>query len=126
MTSVSTIVISSACPSETRRPKQKGDSKAENELNAMTTRRFIEWLDSKMAEHGCGKLVPPADVITAELRSTTKEKLRAAITDRILREAGIDDQVAAAIAATEEPSAAVLAEGIRSLFRQEPRVARPR
>jgi hypothetical protein len=90
------------------------------ELNAMTTRRFIEWLDSKMAEHGCGKLVPPADVITAELRSTIKEKLRAAITDRILREAGIDDQVAAAIAAIEEPSAAVLAEGIQRLFRQEP------
>ena len=30
------------------------------ELNAMTTPQLIEWLDHKMAEHGDGKLIPPA------------------------------------------------------------------
>ena len=30
------------------------------ELNAMTTPQLIEWLDEKMAEHGDGKLIPPA------------------------------------------------------------------
>jgi hypothetical protein len=90
------------------------------ELNAMTTRRFIGWLDNKMDEHGCGKLVPPADVITAELRSTIEEKLRVAITDRVLREAGIDDQIAAGIAAIEMPGPDAIEGGIRALFQAEP------
>jgi hypothetical protein len=37
------------------------------ELNAMTTPQFIEWLDVKMAKHGVGKLIPPADVLEDEL-----------------------------------------------------------
>jgi hypothetical protein len=88
------------------------------ELNAMTTPRFIEWLDSKMADYG--KLVPPADVLAAELEERIEEKLRTDITERILREARIDDQVAEAIAAIEKPTAAALAEGTRQLFEREP------
>ena len=49
-----------------------------------------------------------------------REKVRAAITERILREAGFENQVAAAIAAIEKPDGAVLAEGIKDLFKQEP------
>jgi hypothetical protein len=37
------------------------------ELNAMSTPKFIEWLDHKMAEHGSGKLIPPPHVLTKEL-----------------------------------------------------------
>jgi hypothetical protein len=88
------------------------------ELNAMTTPEFITWLDEKMSAYG--KLIPPADVIEAELNKGIEAKVRAAITERILREAGIESQVATAIAAIEKPSPAVLAEGIRQLFRQEP------
>jgi hypothetical protein len=36
------------------------------ELNAMTTPQFIAWLDDKMEAH-VGKLIPPPDVLTAEL-----------------------------------------------------------
>ena len=36
------------------------------ELNAMTTPQFLAWLDGKMAEHGGGKVIPPASVITAD------------------------------------------------------------
>ncbi len=87
------------------------------ELNAMTTPQFIEWLDGKMAEYD--KLVPPEDVIETELSKSVEAKVRAAITERILREAGLDNQVATAIAAIEKPSPAVLAEGIQHLFEQE-------
>jgi hypothetical protein len=88
------------------------------ELNAMSTPEFIEWLDEKMSAYG--KLIPPPDVIEAELSKSVEAKVRAAITERILREANIDAQVASGIAAIEKPSPAALAEGIRRLFRQEP------
>jgi hypothetical protein len=39
--------------------------------------------------------------------------------DRILREAGFEDQVAAAVAAVKKPDATDLAKGIKKLFKQE-------
>ena len=68
------------------------------ELNAMTTPQFIAWLDGKMDEHGVGKLVPPAEVLTAELNQRVEQKVRATLTERILREAGLDRQVDATVA----------------------------
>jgi hypothetical protein len=88
------------------------------ELNAMTTPQFIEWLDDKMAGHD--KLVPPPAVISAELAERIEQKIRAGITERVLREARIDDQVAAAIAGIKSPSAADLTKGIRKLFERSP------
>jgi hypothetical protein len=88
------------------------------ELNAMSTPEFIEWLDEKMIDYD--KLIPPAAVLEAELDRRVEEKLRAAITERILREAGLENQLAAAIAAIEKPNSAVLAEGVGCLFQQEP------
>ncbi|WP_316205268.1 hypothetical protein [Bradyrhizobium sp. SZCCHNS3004] len=90
------------------------------ELNAMTTPQFIEWLDRKMAEHGSGKLIPPPDVLTKELADRINEKVRAAITERILHEAGFEDQVAAAIAAIKTPDAVTLARGIEEMFDEKP------
>jgi hypothetical protein len=90
------------------------------ELNAMTTPEFIEWLDGKMAEHGDGKLVPPPEVLTAELGKRIEDKVRDDIRERILREAGFEDQVAKAVAAIKKPSGAALAKGVRRLFKQEP------
>ena len=66
------------------------------ELNAMTTPELIEWLDDKMETHGDGKLIPPEDVLVDELMAETEKRLRAEITARILREAGLEAQVAAA------------------------------
>jgi hypothetical protein len=90
------------------------------ELNAMTTPEFIAWLDAKMAEHGDGKLVPPAKVVAVELEQRLDKKVRAAIQERILREAGFDDQVAEALAAIKRPSDAKLTEGIADLFARDP------
>jgi hypothetical protein len=89
------------------------------ELNAMTTEQFIAWLDGKMEAHGNGKLIPPADVLEEELAGHIETNVRAAITERILREAGLDDQVAAAIAAIKKPIATTLEQGTRRLFKRE-------
>lgn len=88
------------------------------ELNAMTTPQFIEWLDGKMADYD--KLVPPDEVLRDELDRRIEAKVRAAVTERILREARFEGQVATAIAAIKKPSAAVLAKGIKQLFKQKP------
>jgi hypothetical protein len=88
------------------------------ELNAMTTPQFIEWLDGKMETYD--KLIPPPEVLAAKLDERIEAKVRAATSERILREAGFEDQVAAAIAAIKKPSAAALAKGIKRLFKSEP------
>jgi hypothetical protein len=89
------------------------------ELNAMTTPRLIEWLDEKLTTYE-GKLIPPNDVLTTELTERIEAKVRAAVTERILREAGLERQVAKAIAKIKMPSAAALVKGIEKLFKQEP------
>jgi hypothetical protein len=94
------------------------------ELNAMTTPDFIAWLDRKMAEHAKetrlpDKLIPPADVLTAEFDQRIEEKVRTTLTERILREAGLDQQVKDAIAKVKKPSGQVLAKGIRQSFKEQ-------
>ena len=88
------------------------------ELNAMTTPQFIAWLDGKLADYA--KLVPPPDILAAELSARIEEKVRTAVIDRILREANVDAQVAAARAAIETPDNAALARGIEQLFEATP------
>jgi hypothetical protein len=84
------------------------------ELNAMTTPQFIAWLDGKMARYA--KLIPPGDVLEQELKARVEDKVRDAVTERILREANVDGQIAAAIAAIEMPDSPVLAAGVKRLF----------
>ena len=88
------------------------------ELNAMTTPQFIEWLDEKMAAYD--KLVPPPEVLESELDDRIEQKIRDAITERVLREANIDAQVTTALVDIEKPEAATLAEGVKKLFEDEP------
>jgi hypothetical protein len=90
------------------------------ELNAMTTPEFIAWLGAKMVEHGDGKLIPPAKAVAVELEQRLDKKVRAAIQERILREAGFENQVAETLAAIERPSDAKLTEGIEDLFARDP------
>jgi hypothetical protein len=87
------------------------------ELNAMSTPRFIEWLDEKMANYE--KLIPPEDVLSDELDQCIEENVRSKIMDRILRETGFEDQVAIAISNIDKPDAADLTKGIKTLFERE-------
>jgi hypothetical protein len=61
------------------------------ELNAMTTPQFLDWLDRKFAKHT--KLIPPVDVMRAELEENLRKALERDIINQILEEAGIDDLV---------------------------------
>ncbi|MDY8111123.1 ATP-binding protein [Fulvimarina sp. 2208YS6-2-32] len=93
------------------------------ELNAMTTPQFIEWLDGKMAAHEGEKVVPPVEVIKSEMRDRTADHVRRDITERVLREARIDQQVRSALEGIEEPDAAALSDATRqwlSNHRSEP------
>jgi hypothetical protein len=89
------------------------------ELNAMTTPAFIEWLDGKMAEYA-DKLIPPDDVLIEEFNASIQKVIRQKITARILRETGLEDQVATAVAAVERPTADALADAIRRGFEHAP------
>ena len=86
------------------------------ELNAMTTPKFIEWLDGKMADY-VGKLIPPEQVIKAELEARLETAVRAKITERILREAKLDRQVKDAMKQIKRPSGRTLIQGIKGLFK---------
>jgi hypothetical protein len=75
------------------------------ELNAMTTPQFIEWLDGKMqsyVEEDARKLIPPDDHMATHIENTLRDALRDQITERILAEAKIDDQVEAAMTDLEK------------------------
>ena len=86
----------------------------------MTTPEFIEWLDAKMTEHGDGKLIPPQELIATELEERLEQKIRAAVMEQILREAGFEDQVAETLAAIKRPSGVALIKGIKKLFAHKP------
>lgn len=67
------------------------------ELNAMTSPQFIAWLDDKMAKHEGAKLVPPGEVLQAQLTTATRQKVKDEITVRVLASAGIETRVEAAL-----------------------------
>ena len=98
------------------------------ELNAMTTPAFIEWLNRKMSEvtedaEGkpiTPKLIPPEEVIEAELKAKLEAAVRTKVTERILREAGLDRQVEEAMEQIERPAGRDLTQDIKDLFELDP------
>ncbi len=89
------------------------------ELNAMSMPAFIAWLDRKMAKFGNGKLIPPEDVLTEDLDNRIEHKIREAVRERILRDAGFEDQVAATLDMIERPDSGDLIRGIEVLLEEE-------
>jgi hypothetical protein len=58
-------------------------------------------------------------VIKAELDERIEDKIREAVTERILREPGLEKQVADAIAEIKTPSADTLVKGIKKSFKSK-------
>jgi hypothetical protein len=83
------------------------------ELNMMTTPQFLAWLDAKMAAHDSKKLLPPQEILTTRAREQLEEHMRKIITDRILKEAGIAEQVADAMRGVSLPSGQDLATRVQ-------------
>jgi hypothetical protein len=86
------------------------------ELNAFTTPELMAWLDRKLAEHGAVKLIPPSKVIADEFEDKLAAVVRAAVIERILREAKSEQQVTKALRKIKRPTAAVFTEGIKAMF----------
>ena len=66
------------------------------ELNAMTTPRFLAWLDGKM-QQASGKLIPPLAVVADRLRDETRAVIRRRLVDEALLNARIDERTAEAL-----------------------------
>ena len=72
------------------------------ELNAMPPSRLEEWLTQGVAKHDdIGKVVPPADVVAAELAAQARAALFERIKEKVLREANVEGQVADAMRGLE-------------------------
>jgi hypothetical protein len=78
------------------------------ELNAMPTPVFLAWLDAKMQEQGGQKIIPPAAVVADAAVNRIAEHMRQIITERVLQDARIDDQVTEALQAVKAPAGAAL------------------
>jgi hypothetical protein len=85
------------------------------ELNAMTTPQFLAWLDAKMAAHGGGKVVPPAEVVRDRLAAEAEAELTRRITEDAVRAANVPDRVRAALAGREAELGTAAAALVASL-----------
>ena len=89
----------------------------------MTTPQFIARLDAKMAAFGNGKLVPPAKVLTDNLSETLEARLHRQITEQILRDARIEERVAAALQKIDLPPPEHLHAAVDHALAGEPAVS---
>lgn len=63
------------------------------ELNAMSTPQLIDWLESKMAQHASGKLIPPETVLYNELKNVAELETKRRVKEAILKAQKYDEQV---------------------------------
>lgn len=85
------------------------------ELNAMTARQFVEWLESKLSEHGLGKVVPDAPTLKVAWRRARRiARVNAAIARAMEQEADEDHD-------GEKPPPD-LGRKVRQLLDREPRL----
>ena len=59
------------------------------ELNAMTPRAFVEWLDDKVAPYDRGKVIPPRVKLFVDLHGEVTKELTDRLTKKILQEADL-------------------------------------
>jgi hypothetical protein len=91
------------------------------ELNAMTSRQFLDWLDAKF-EDQVGKLIPPAEVAADHLERCVRAKLERSIIDELIREARVKERVEAEYQARRgrvESLSASLPEMIDQAFKED-------
>jgi hypothetical protein len=89
------------------------------ELNAFTTPELMAWLDRKLAEHGAVKLIPPHKVIAGEFEDELAATVRAAVIQRILREAKAEQQVAKALLKIKRPTGPSIVKSIKAMFARD-------
>jgi hypothetical protein len=90
------------------------------ELNAMTTPQLIAWLDSKMAEQGGKKVVPPEKIVELDFQSRLRDKAREAVINRVVREANVDARVEALLRTMILPNPEELISAIQRMMKARP------
>lgn len=90
------------------------------ELNAMTSPQFIAWLDRKMDEHSTGKVIPPDEFVIGSIRDRAEDLIRERLTERILRAAGLEGLVAAAVQDLDMPEADSIRADMLEFFARHP------
>jgi hypothetical protein len=88
------------------------------ELNAMSTPKFLEWLNRKITEYDVGKVTPPPATIEEMLQAQIEYRMREQITEQILRDANIDDLVASALEAIDPVDSAEYEVALRAWFEE--------
>ena len=78
------------------------------ELNAFTSAELIGWLDTKMAEAGVGKVIPPDDILQNEFAELLRDRAQTAVTDEI--DQRVENQVAGIEAEKTEATKEIQAE----------------
>jgi hypothetical protein len=85
------------------------------ELNALTSDQFVNWLDSKLAEHGARKLIPDEEILQqAYRRAVAVARYQEAI-DKVRKEISAE--------AAESPVPADLAKKIGRLLKRDPELS---
>ncbi len=74
--------------------------------------QFLAWLDAKMAEHDSVKVVPPDEVLSNAAHEQLTIHLLGIITERILKDAGVDRQIVEAVRSVSLPSGEVLTTSV--------------
>jgi DNA topoisomerase 6 subunit A-like protein len=90
------------------------------ELNEMPTPQFVAWLDSEMANHEGGKVIPPEEVAVDRYKAALEAAVRERETERILEEAGMDDVVDETLRGLEIPDGADLLQDVSDHFKVAP------
>jgi hypothetical protein len=90
------------------------------ELNMMTTPQFLAWLDTKMTEHDSVKVVPPDEVLSTTAHEQLTKHMRRIITERILKDAGADKQIADAVRSMSLPEGKDFAKGLWEWLSEHP------
>ena len=75
------------------------------ELNSMTTRQFLEWLNRKFAPYA-GKVIPPDGILRSRLQATLRNDLKERIIRAVLRRAKVEQRVERAVIKRAEALAA--------------------
>jgi hypothetical protein len=81
-----------------------------DELNAMTSDQFVEFIESGLTEHGVDKVVPSPDLLAETNRARARAEQVRKIVERAISEAEIED-----VAAPDN-----LADQVADLLRRHP------
>jgi hypothetical protein len=73
----------------------------------MTSPQLLEWLDSVMAPHSTGKVIPPAETLQTTWDSALREAVVRQVQEQVLREAGFEAMVDRRVAEVQQANNAV-------------------